>query len=136
MQKQRQKDMHELLGSGDIDIIADSMTERAFSPGFREKKPDVFERYKKVKLKNSPEHYMTIMRLIGLNMADPPDLTCLKCPVLIIAGEHDGFMTKETLEYMKRKIPSATIRTLSTGHAAAVEDPEGFNRVVLEFLTP
>jgi len=44
----------------------------------------------------------------------PPDLTKLTCPVLIIAGEHDGFMAADAAESMKKAIKNATEAIIRT----------------------
>ena len=67
-------------------------------------------------------------------MATPPDLSQLKCPALIIAGEHDGFMTLDIMESMEKAIKDVTSTVFPTGHASAIEEPEGFNKAVLDFM--
>ena len=65
--------------------------------------------------------------------SNPPDITRLKCPVLCIAGEHDGFHV-ESAKSMARLIDDVTVKTLKTGHASAIEAPEEFNQAVLDFM--
>ena len=54
---------------------------------------------------------------------------------LIIAGEHDGFMAVDAAESMKKAIKDATAVILPTGHAAAIEAPDDFNKSVHDFMT-
>ena len=131
---ERRKQMMEMMESGDIAAISDFMAERSLSPGFRGKDPDTFRKYKEVKIKNSPAAYKTIMESMAAGMADPPDLSLLQCPALIIAGEQDGFMAMDTAYYMEKTIKDATLVVFSTGHASAIEVPDQFNRAVKEFL--
>jgi 2-succinyl-6-hydroxy-2,4-cyclohexadiene-1-carboxylate synthase len=131
---ERREQMMELFKTGDIETIADAMAERSLSPGLRDTKPAVFKKYKEVKLQNDPKHYLSIMEGMMAAMATPPDLSQLKCPALIIAGEHDGFMTLDVVTSMEKAIKDATSKIFPTGHASAVEEPEGFNRVVLDFM--
>ena len=51
-----------------------------------------------------------------------------------IAGEQDGFMPLEGAKASQAAIPGSRLELLPTGHAAAIEAPEDFNRIVLEFL--
>lgn len=67
-------------------------------------------------------------------MASPPDLAKLGCPVLIVAGDQDGFMTLDEARSMERAIADATATILPTGHAAAIEAPRAFNQAVLDFM--
>ena len=63
-----------------------------------------------------------------------PILSRLKCPALIIAGQYDAFMAVEVAESMMGRIDDATLKILPTGHAAAIESPEEFNRAVIDFM--
>ena len=109
------------------------MTVGSFSPGFKERNPEAFQRYKNVKLRNDPRGFA---RLWGaMATASPPDLSGLSCPVLIIAGEQDGFMALDAARAAQSAIPSSRLEVLPTGHAAAIEAPEDFNRIVLDFLS-
>jgi pimeloyl-ACP methyl ester carboxylesterase len=131
---ERRRQMVEMFETGDIQLIADGMAERSFSPGMRETNPVEFQKYVEVKLRNDPRHYLSIMEAMVEAMASPPDLTKLGCPVLIIAGDRDGFMTVEDARSMERAIGDATATILPTGHAAAIEAPEAFNQAVLGFM--
>ena len=62
------------------------------------------------------------------------DLHRVGCPTLIIAGEKDGFMDVSLARDMKASLTEATLEILPSGHAAALEVPEAFNRTVLDFL--
>ena len=131
---ERRQQMMTAFESGDIETIAEMMTERSMSPGFKDKAPDVFRRYKSVKTQNNPAHYQGIMQAMMAGMSEPPDLGQLACPALIIAGEQDGFMATGVAESMKKEIKNATAVILPTGHAAAIEAPDDFNSAVLDFM--
>jgi pimeloyl-ACP methyl ester carboxylesterase len=70
----------------------------------------------------------------ALMQASPPDLGRLSCPVLLIAGEHDAFMSLEAARAAHGAIEGSRLEVLPTGHAAALEAPLEFNRIVLDFL--
>lgn len=131
---EKQSLLEKLIESGDIEAISEVMTEFSFSPGFKNREPEVYQRYKEVKLKNDPRHYLSILKAIVENFQNPPDLTRLKCPALIIAGDQDSFMKLEVAESMEKAIPNAQVKILPTGHASALEMPEQFNQAILEFL--
>jgi len=131
---ERRKQLMDLVETGEIEVIADAMAERSLSPGFRDKEPAVFQKYKEVKLQNDPRHYVPIMQSLADAMANPPDLTQLKCPALVIAGEYDAFMAVDVAKSMEKAINDATVKILPTGHAAAIEAPEDFNRAVIDFM--
>jgi len=133
MEEQRAQ-MMGILESGDIETISEVMAAFSLSPGFKEKEPKIFQAYKSVKMKNDPRHYPPIMQAMMASMETPPDLSKLTCPALIIAGEHDGFMSLEVAKSMEAAIPNATVSIFPTGHASAIETPTAFNQAVLDFM--
>lgn len=64
-----------------------------------------------------------------------PKLRELDAPTLIICGDEDDPCLEPSL-FMKRCIPSSGLAVFpGTGHTINLEEPELFNRVVLDFLT-
>jgi pimeloyl-ACP methyl ester carboxylesterase len=61
-------------------------------------------------------------------------LPSIGVPTLIIIGEKDEpFMAGS--QYMANKIPNARLEVIAdAGHASNIDQPEAFNRVLLEFL--
>ncbi len=63
-----------------------------------------------------------------------PEIKRLALPVLIVAGDEDEACIEPGL-LLKRTIPAAGLVLLpKTGHVVNLEEPEAFNRVLLEFL--
>lgn len=124
----------ELLDKGDMKRVAEMMTAGAFSPNFKSKNPTEFKRYMKVKLQNKIDGIARLMRSLGTPTA-APDLSKVKCPVLLIVGENDLYMGVEQGKHAHEAIVGSKLVILPTGHAAALELPEKFNSAVLEFLS-
>jgi pimeloyl-ACP methyl ester carboxylesterase len=124
--------MLELLDKGDMKAFAEAMTKDAFSPGFESSHPAEFEEYLKVKLQNKPDGVARIMRLGQPESS--PDLSKMRCPVLLLVGENDWFMGLEQGKKAQEAIPGSKLVVLPTGHAAPIESPDKFNAAVLEFL--
>lgn len=83
----------------------------------------------------------TAHTLRGVQGKRPPVLSLeaqlrgLTVPTLIIAGDEDNPCIEPAL-FMKRHIPRSGIVILpQTGHTCNLEEPDGFNRAVLDFLT-
>ena len=131
---ERQRSNQELLARGDIQTVAESMTADAFSPGFKSINPAEFERYLKVKLRNRVDGIARLTRSFS-TPAGAPDLSRVKCPVLILVGENDSYMSVEQGKQAQAAIAGSRLVILPTGHAAAIEAPERFNSAVLDFLS-
>jgi pimeloyl-ACP methyl ester carboxylesterase len=132
--QERRKMMVEVLQQGDIEVIAELMTEASFSPGLKERNPKAYEKYKSIKMQNDPSEYLAVMQAIVGAIDSPVDFGRLRCPTLIIAGDRDGFMSVSVGEAMREAIPNAEMHILPTGHAAMIEEPEAYNRIVLGFF--
>ncbi len=126
--------MMNVLQSGDNAFISEVMATGSFSPGFKEKNPATFDKYRQIKMENDPAPYAAIMAAMIRGMLSLSDLERLHCPALIIAGEQDGFMDVSLAQAMKAHLREATLLLLPTGHAAALEAPEAFNGAVLDFM--
>jgi pimeloyl-ACP methyl ester carboxylesterase len=87
----------------------------------------------------SAEGHALTMR--GVQMKRPSifeldrDMERLEVPTLIMTGDEDDPCLEPAL-FMKRKIRSSGLVVLpKAGHAINLEDPEAFNRALLDFLT-
>jgi pimeloyl-ACP methyl ester carboxylesterase len=61
-------------------------------------------------------------------------LPAIQVPTLIVVGDRDGDFIAPC-EYMAKKIPSARLEVISdAGHASNLDQPEAFNRVLVDFL--
>ncbi len=61
-------------------------------------------------------------------------LSAIRVPTLIVLGDRDtGFVAPS--EYMAKKIPGARLEVIKdAGHSSNLDQPEAFNRVLLDFL--
>lgn len=129
---ERRQSLIAALQRGDLETVSEQMTAFSFSPGLKERDPALFERYKRVKLVNDAQSFARVWG--SMAQAQPPDLSRLSCPVLLIAGERDAFTPLESARLTHAAIPGSRLEILPTGHAAALEAPDEFNRIVLDFL--
>jgi 2-succinyl-6-hydroxy-2,4-cyclohexadiene-1-carboxylate synthase len=120
------------LQRGDLETVSEQMTTFSFSPGLKDRDPALFERYKRIKLANDAQSFARVWG--SMTQAQPPDLSRLTCPVLLIAGESDAFTPLESARLTHAAIPGSRFEVLPTGHAAALEAPDDYSRIVLDFL--
>ena len=124
----------DLLDKGDIKKVAEIIATGAFTPGFRVKNPIEFERYLNVVLRNKPDGLARIMRSLFTPLASP-DLSKVKCPVLLIIGANDPNIGVEQGQKAHEEIAGSKLVILLTGHATALELPDKFDSAVMEFLS-
>jgi 3-oxoadipate enol-lactonase len=129
---ERRRQLVEALERGDLETAAEQMTAASFSPGLKERDPALFERYKRIKLANDPRAFARVWRAVM--QSPPPDVSRLSCPVLIVAGERDAFMSVQMARAAQAAIAGSRLKLLPTGHTPALEGPQEFNRIVLDFL--
>jgi len=132
MMKLRQERMKTFEKHG-LESTMDESTAMVFSPGWSEQNLEVFEHYKRIRLKNDPEAYLVAMRAMVWRMPHP-DVSGIRCPTLIIAGEKDSLMGAESGRATQELIAGSHLKIMATGHASAIENPQEFNSIVLAFL--
>lgn len=119
--------------------VADFYTRGPTRVQFIEKDPKGWQEfYNQFAAQSSKGHALTLR---GVQLTRPsvfelePRLERLEVPTLIIAGDEDDPCLEPGL-FMKRKIPSAGLLVIpKSGHTINLEEPEAFNRGVLDFIT-
>lgn len=124
----------DLLDKGDIKTAAERIAVGAFSSAFVTENPAEIERYRNVAMRNKPAGLARIMRAL-VTPAPLPDLSKIKCPVLLIMGTNDPNLAVEQGKKAQQDIEGSRLVILPTGHAAPIELPDRFNSAVMEFLS-
>jgi 3-oxoadipate enol-lactonase len=76
------------------------------------------------------------MRAIKMRSDATPLLAAIHCPVLVLCGAADKLTTPETAENMHSLIPGSALRLLTkAGHISNMEQPEAFNKELLDHIT-
>jgi pimeloyl-ACP methyl ester carboxylesterase len=106
---------------------------------FRDKDPRGWQEFRDQFATQSALGHALTMR--GVQMVRPSvydleaELERLEVPTLIVTGDEDDPCLEPGI-FMKRKIRTAGLVVLpKTGHTINLEEPEAFNRAVLDFLT-
>lgn len=89
------------------------------------------------RLANDPQGLANSLRGMGQGAQLPlhDQLSAISAPALLVAGEEDGKFRQLASE-MVMALPAAKIAVIpGAGHAAHLEQPDLFNKVVLRFLT-
>lgn len=121
-----------LVESGGMRASVEASLSRSFPDRFRGDAAR-FATYRCRWLANDPYGFAAINRMLG-NMDIAGRFAEVKCPTLVIAGEHDLVRPPATIEPIARAIPGAQYILADTGHFMAVQTPGLFLDLVLPFL--
>lgn len=114
-------------------IVGPTM-ERWFTKEFRERAPQTIARMSEMFLTTPAEGYIGCGEAIR-DMDHREIIRTITAPTMIIAGRHDPATTVEAAEFIRGRIPGATLAVLDAAHIANVERPQDYAGTVLGFLT-
>jgi len=92
------------------------------------------------KMSKTPGEYDAFVEQIGQMWASQPSWTKeqlekITVPTAIVVGDHDEAIKREHTEYIASVIPGAKLVILdNTSHFAMLQDPEGYNKAVRDFV--
>jgi 3-oxoadipate enol-lactonase len=132
------------------DIISDlsgslfAGTQEAVQKGLRclfsdrtiQQTPDVVQRYGEVSKRFPPTAQVLIHQLKAIQGHDTwKDLVGIQNPTLVLVGSEDVLVPPENSRILAERIPHARLQVIERGgHQFLIEQPDAFNRAVLEFL--
>ncbi len=95
---------------------------------------EFMEVYRQSFLKNDPSSLAEFVRLFASLPDWTGELSSIKCPVLLIAGERDT-PCLAPMRKMQKALPRSELHLIPrAGHASAIEKPEEFNDILVTFL--
>jgi pimeloyl-ACP methyl ester carboxylesterase len=119
--------------------VAEFYTKGPTRVQFMDKDPAGWQEFYDMFCAQSAKGHALTMR--GVQMSRPSvyeleaGMERMTVPTLIMTGDEDEPCLEPGI-FMKRKIPSSGLVVMpKAGHTINLEDPEGFNRAVLDFLT-
>jgi 3-oxoadipate enol-lactonase len=133
--KETRREMARRVTDEGIGVLADLQIERLLSPHTRAENEDLVAKVGSIILENTPDGAVAALGA----MRERPDSTAtlgkIGVPTLVIGGEDDAISSPEVMGEMASKIPNARHVTLPrAGHLSNLEDPDGFNGALGEFL--
>jgi 3-oxoadipate enol-lactonase len=113
--------------------LADASMERWFTPGFRQREPDVVERFRSTLARTSIDGYVGCCA--ALRDADlRPWVREITCPTLIISARHDPATPPDGARRLAAAISGARYVELDCAHLSNVECADAFNDALHDFL--
>jgi 3-oxoadipate enol-lactonase len=118
-----------------VEAVADAVSQLWFTPRTHREQPELVAAYREMMVSAEAEGYAACCEALG--DWDPGEaLTAIRTPTVVIAGSEDPATPPAQGEAIASLIPGARLTVLEgAGHLANVEDPEAFNRLVLDHLT-
>jgi 3-oxoadipate enol-lactonase len=116
-----------------MSAVVTGVLERWFTPAFAARAPERVAALRAVLMSTPPVGYAgccAALRDLDLRGS----ARSVSAPTLIVAGAFDPATPPERAAELAGEIPAAEVVTLDAAHLSNVEQPESFNRVVLEFL--
>ena len=97
--------------------------------------PDLIEKVRGLIMKNSKQGIIAAQRGMANRLDSTELLPQIKCPTLVLAGEEDAMIPSEEMKAMKEKLPVSRFEVIpKAGHLANLEQPEAFDKAVINFL--
>jgi non-heme chloroperoxidase len=117
------------------DEAADRMVPNFFAADTYESNPGLVSKTREMITRQPASAISDAMKAIA-GRADSTDLLQeIDCPVLILNGDEDRVTTPETAAFMHSLIPGSQLEILpGAGHLSNLEQPDLFNRLLLEHL--
>ncbi|WP_028217025.1 alpha/beta fold hydrolase [Paraburkholderia oxyphila] len=120
------------LRTATTDELGEMVTRQALGP---QADPFLHEWFRELIARNSAffyGHYLSVI-LSGFDVADR--LGEITLPALVLTGECDRVIPPAHGAELARRLSASTLHELvDTGHIACAEQPEAFNRAILDFL--
>jgi len=115
-----------------IAAFAEANMERWFTKSFRERSPQTVAWMQEMFAATPLEGYIACAQAVR-DMDHRELLSKIRVPTLVIGG-HDPATPLEASEYIKSRIPGATLTVLDAAHLSNVEAPEAYTNAVLNFV--
>jgi 3-oxoadipate enol-lactonase len=110
------------------------MTERWLTQGFRERHPEIVDKFGAMIARTSLEGIVGCAQAIR-NMDLEPILSGIGVPTLIVVGEHDFGTPVSAAEFLHGRIKESKLAIIKgAAHLPNVEQTPTFDRTVLDFL--
>ncbi|KQV37486.1 alpha/beta hydrolase [Rhizobium sp. Root73] len=118
-----------------IDGVIPTVMENKTFATYIEKAGEVYK-----KISPTPAEYDAFVTQISNMWASQPnwsddDLKKITTPTTIVLGDHDEAISREHTDYLAKTIPGAELIILKdASHFAMLQDPEGYNKAVRDFI--
>jgi 3-oxoadipate enol-lactonase len=130
----RRQQVEQMLTSG-MDGIAEASLPKLLGPRTRAEKPAVGARVREMILRSDPSGAAAAQRGMAVRRDYSEDLANIQAPTLVIVGRDDPIRPVHDAEFMHKGIRNSRLKIIEdAAHMTNMEQPEVFNRALLDFL--
>jgi pimeloyl-ACP methyl ester carboxylesterase len=130
----RLRTIRALAERGTAPVVADLLP-KLLSEETRRLRPQVAVRVRELALSSSADALAGAVGALMTRQDSTALLSHIRCPTLVIVGEHDAITPPSAAEGLRRAIAGAELVTIpSAGHLSSLERPEAFNTALAAFL--
>ena len=119
---------------GGLAAIADTVIGNWLTEDFRERDPQATANLRAMLLATPVEGYVTCCEMLS-TMDQRELLPKIDKKTLVIAGRHDNSTPISAAEFIRSRIPGASMTLLDAAHISNIEQPHAFTDAVVGFLT-
>jgi len=127
--------LRDTVSTNGLESIVEPTVQRWFSEDFKSRHPEVLEKIRKMIRSTTQEGYLGVTAaFLGLDVE--AELGTIKAPTLYVSGAEDKLGGPPALmEGLAAKVKGARhVSVPNAAHIANIQNPEGFNRVLMDFL--
>ena len=133
--RETRKEMALRVAQEGIGVLVDLQMGRLLSDRTRTHNRDLVEKVKEIILQNTPDGAVAALGAMRERPDSTETLAQINVPTLVVGGGEDAISSPEVMGEMAARIPGARHVTLpGVGHLSNLEDPDGFNEALMEFL--
>ena len=130
----REQQAQRILAEG-MSFVADAMLPKVLAPRTLAEKPDVVSPVREMTLRTDPRGAAAAQRGMAARRDYSNDFTDIDAPTLIFAGREDAIRKTEDADFIHRGVKNSHLEIIDdAGHLMNMEQPEIFNRALLNFL--
>jgi 3-oxoadipate enol-lactonase len=119
-----------------IKAFAADYVKNVFTPESLDRRQDAVKMIQSIIERTSPISIFGSLLALASRTDTTSSLATIQCPTLILVGEKDLLTPPSAAQIMKSKIPNSELQVIpNAAHMSNLENPEIFNKHLLEFVT-
>ena len=130
----RLRQVEQMLTSG-MEGIAEATLPKLLAPRTRAGKPEVVTRVREMILQADPQNAAAAQRGMAARRNYSDELSGIDVPTLVIVGREDPIRPVADARFMHERISNSRLEIIEdAAHMTNMEQPETFNKAILDFL--